>query len=206
MPMTRNPKALLSLITLLSLTTPAFADGTIIVAPIYSQLVAVAVPAGFKAGFENERKGSYILELTPASETVDAWTQMITVTGEKGAAAQMTTADMAASIGRGYKDACPTSFSGRSLPAPKVRGATEVFAGYLSCGAAEGVSEAMVFIVIKGVAEIYTVQWAARGPAQDKPLDADASIWKPRADALGLTRICDKLAGEAAPYASCTAN
>ena len=206
MPMTRNPKALLSLITLLSLTTPVFADGTIIVAPIYSQLVAVAVPAGFKAGFEHERKGSYTLELTPATESVDAWTQMITVTGEKGAAAQMTTADMAASIGRGYKDACPTSFSGRSLPAPKVRGATEVFAGYLGCGTSGGHSEAMVFLVIKARSEIYTVQWAARGKPQDKPLDADASIWKPRADALGLTRICDKLAGEAAPYASCTAN
>ena len=195
-----------ALIPLLTLTSPALADGSIIVAPIYSQLVAVPVPAGFKAGFENERQGSYILELTPAGETLDQWTQLITVTGEKGGAAQMTATDMAASIGRGYQDACPTSFAARSLPVPKVRGAAEVFAGYLGCGSVKGVSEAMVFLVIKGTSEVYTVQWAERGTAQDEPLDVNPVVWRQRADALALTRICDKVSGEVAPYPSCTAN
>ena len=195
-----------ALFVVLALTSAAFADGTIIVAPIYSQLVAVAVPAGFQAGFENERQGSYILELTPAGETVDQWTQLITVTGEKGGAAQMTATDMAASIGRGYQDACPTSFAARSLPVPNVRGAAEVFAGYLGCGSVKGVSEAMVFLVIKGTSEVYSVQWAERGTAQDKPLDVDPAVWRPRADALALTRICDKVSGELALYPSCTAN
>ena len=44
---------------------PALAKGTIIVAPVYSQLVAFPAPAGFHAINEAEQDGSYILELAP---------------------------------------------------------------------------------------------------------------------------------------------
>ena len=69
------------------LASPAFAGGTIIVSPVYSQLVALPVPADFKAGFENEHQGAYILELTPRSETVEAWSEMVAlcIAGTTGA-------------------------------------------------------------------------------------------------------------------------
>ena len=62
----------------------------------------------------------------------------------------------------------------------------------------------MFFVVLQGKTDLYTVQWAARGPASPKPIDLDIPTWKSRADTLALTRICDKVAGEAAPYPSCT--
>jgi hypothetical protein len=57
---------------------------------------------------------------------------------------------------------------------------------------------------VKGREDLYTVQWAEKGPALAKLPELDAAKWKPRADTLALTRICDKVAGEAAPYPSCT--
>ncbi len=189
---------------LLLLASPALADGTIIVSPVYSQLVAVPVPSHFKAGFEREKNGSYMLELTPSSETVDHWTQLITVTGGKGLASRMTVLDMATNLAEGYQAACPDSFTVHKLPPPKVQGAKAVFSGYLGCGTAGGQSEAMVFLILQGKSEIYTVQWAEHGPAKPSPVEPDPAHWRPRADALALTRICDKVAGEAAPYPSCT--
>ncbi len=184
--------------------TPLWAEGTIIVSPIYGQLVAVAVPQDFRAGYEHEENGSYLLELTPRTETVDAWSQMITLSGGKGLAGKLSVLDVATELAKGYQDACPTTFSARSFPAPKVKGASEAFQGYLGCGDTGGQSEAIVFVVIKGASDIYTVQWAERGAPQSKPMEPDPAHWRPRADTLSLARVCTKVAGEQAPYPSCT--
>lgn len=186
------------------IASPVFADGSIIVSPVYSQLVALPVPANFVVGNEEERGGFYILELAPQGETMEAWSQLITLTGAKDGASDTSVAEVAAQIGEGYKAACPATFAAKALPPPKVRGAKAVFEGYLGCGTVDGHSEAMVFVVAQGSSEIYTVQWAERGPAQAKPMEADPSVWRPRADALALTRVCDKVSGEDAPYPSCT--
>ncbi len=188
------------------IASPVLAEGTIVVSPVYSQLVAVPVPKGFKAGFEHEDKGSYILELTAPTETVDAWTQMITLTGGKGLAGKLSVADVATKLAEGYQAACPTSFTAKKLAPPQIHGAVQAFAGYLGCGTTGNQSEAMVFVAVEGKSEVYTLQWAEHGPAEDKPPTPDPLVWRPRADTLGLARICDPVAGEQAPYPSCTGN
>ena len=196
-------KTLLAALILAALPAAAAKD-IIAVAPVYGQLVAFAAPAGFAAVDEADQNGSYILELVPQGESVTAWTQMLTLTGLKGGAASQTALEFATSLATGYQSACPDSFSARNLPAPKIKGATEVFSGYLGCGNVDGHSEQMVFVVLKGATDLYTVQWAARGLAEAAPITPDVPVWMPRADALALTRICDKVPGEAAPYPSCT--
>ncbi len=193
-----------SIAVALMVATPALAEGTIIVSPIYSQLVALPTPANFVAGNEQERNGFYILELAPKGDTMDVWSQLITLSGVKGLAAFVTPTELASQIGAGYRAVCPGTFATRALPPPKVRGAVAVFASYLGCGTIDGHSEAMVFLVLQGKSEIYTVQWAERGPAQAKPPEPDPAIWQLRAETLAQTRICDKVAGEQAPYPSCT--
>ena len=196
------PLVILSVFGLAAL--PAQADGTIIVSPIYAQLVATAVPSDFKPGFEHEQNGSYLLELTPSAETVQNWTQMITLSGAKGLAAQIAPADFASQIAQGYQAACPKTFSARVLPVPQIKGASEAFAGFLGCGDTGGQSEAMVFVVLKGAQDIYTLQWAEHGPAQGNPIEPDPARWRPRADTLALARVCNPVAGEGSPYPSCT--
>ena len=101
--------------------SPALADGTIIVSPIYSQLVALPTPSNFVAGNEQEKDGFYILELAPKGDTMEVWNQLITLTGAKGQASTSAVADVAGQIGDSYKAACPDSFTTRILPPPKVR-------------------------------------------------------------------------------------
>lgn len=95
---------------------PALAKGTIIVAPVYSQLVAFPAPAGFHAINEAEQDGSYILELAPQGDTQDGWSQMLTLTGAKGGASGQSVLDVATSIAKGYHSACPATFPARSFP------------------------------------------------------------------------------------------
>lgn len=196
--------ALALLPLLLVLAAPAAAAPLTIISPIYSQLVALPLPEPFQPGPESEHDGSYLLEFAPKGETVESWSELITVSGARGLAAQASVQDVAAQIAQGYQAACPDSFSAKGLPAPRIKGAVAVFAGYLSCGTYEGQSESMAFLILQGQQEIYTLQWAAHGPASDGPMALDAGLWSPRLAALAKARICDKVAGEAAPYPSCT--
>lgn len=184
--------------------TPAGAEGVVIVSPVYSQLVALPVPEDFVAGSEHEEGGSYILEFTPKGETVEGWSQLITLTGIRDQGTRLSAEEVANRIGAGYQAACPDTFAARVLPPPQVRGAVSVFSGYLGCGAVGGQSEAMVFLVLQGKADVYTVQWAEHGAALAIPPAPDPAIWQPRVDMLALARVCDKVASEGPPYPSCT--
>ncbi len=186
--------------------SPALADAITVVTPIYSQLVAFPTPADFKADYESEQQGSYILEFVPRSESVTTWTQMVTVTGAAGLAGQLTVEEFAERLAAGYQNACPQTFAALRLDDPVIKGAVAAFAGYLGCGSTGTQSEAMVFVIVQGRSEIYSIQWAERGPALTSPPNPDPEIWLARADALGLLRLCDPVLGEAAPYPSCTGN
>lgn len=193
-----------ALLPLLLLPASAQAAPVTLVSPIYGQLVALPVPAPFQPGYEDSQDRSYILELAPKGESVERWSQLITLTGARGLAARARVEDVAGHLAEGYQAACPESFASKALPLPAVKGAKAVFAGYLSCGSYEGQSESMVVLVLQGAEEIYTLQWAAHGPASATPLPPEGAVWSPRLAALAKVRICDRVPGEKAPYPSCT--
>src|SRR3954470_18435939 len=96
---------------------PAF----IVISPIYSQLVRFSMPSNFAVVYENGNADNYIREAVLKGETVNAWTQMITVTGAKGLARnrQVTPESFAAAIASGFKKACPDTFDAKPLGATK---------------------------------------------------------------------------------------
>lgn len=187
-----------------ALASPAFGQSVLQVTPIYSQLVAYPTPANFKADFETEQDGFYLVEYVPRDESVQDWSQMVSVTGSAGLATRMSVEDFAINLADSYKAACPQTFTALRLDTLSINGAIATFAGYLGCGAIGAQSEAMVFVIVQGRSEIYTLQWAERGPALTRAPDPDPAIWLPRAVALGLMRLCDPVAGEGAPYPSCS--
>ena len=186
------------------IAAPALGDVLTHVTPIYGQLVVFQTPADFKADYESERQGSYILEFVPRRESVADWSQMVTVTGAEGLAARLTVEAFAERLAAGYQAACPQTFAALRLDTPAIPGAASAFAGYVGCGSTGAQSEAMVFVIVQGRTAIYSLQWAERGPALTQAPDPDPALWLPRAAALGLMRLCDPVAGEAAPYPSCS--
>ena len=177
-----------------------------VISPIFGQLVSFAMPPNFTVVFENTKGGHYIREAVLQGETPERWTQMITVTGEKGmtltpgSSPQM----FAGTIAGGFKSACPDSFAARPL-GEKTFGRFEGFVAVIGCGRIDSGptrhSETALLITLKGATDYYTVQWAERGPESDDPQVNDIS-WDARLRDLGPIDLCPIMPGEAAPYPS----
>lgn len=181
-----------------------------VISPIFGQLVAFSQPSGFVLGFENVNGSNYIREVVPSGESVEKWTQMITVTGAKELAEQreIYPVTVASTIANGYKKFCPKTFSAMSLTPPDIVG-YQSFVALVGCGTVTGRnpahSEAALIIAIKGASDYYTIQWATRGPASAELFVIDRAAWEKRLAELGPIRLCPIIAGEKAPYPSCVA-
>lgn len=178
------------------------------VTPIFSQLVSLGTPRGFVAVFEKPTAVSYIREAVPQGETVDDWTQMITVSGYKDAATEpnLTPKAFLGTIAAGFQQACPSSYGAKILSEAKISGFDAIVA-VLSCGVspttAGKTSESALIAVIKGQADVYTIQWAEHGALSRSPIQVDEAKWQGRFNALAPIKLCPIVAGETAPYPSC---
>jgi hypothetical protein len=95
-----------------------------VISPIFGQLVTFSMPASFVVVAENSTGPNYIREAVLKGETVNRWTQMITVTGAKGlvgspkANPDATPETFAGSIVGGFRSACPESFAAQGFGRP----------------------------------------------------------------------------------------
>jgi hypothetical protein len=188
--------------------TPAAPASFTVISPVFGQLVRFSIPASFVTAHENTQDNFYIREAVPKGETVNQWTQMITVTGSQGMAsvANFTPQKLAASIALGFKKACPESFVVKDLGETKF-GDQEAYLAVAGCGkvnsSADAHSEMALIAAVKGASDAYTIQWAERtAPAAATPL-IDETIWRERLRELMPIRLCAIVPGEAAPYQSC---
>jgi hypothetical protein len=55
--------------------------------PVWSEIVNLSWPIGFHPDYEVTHGGHYMTEMVPKGETAHQWSQMVTVTGEKGLSA-----------------------------------------------------------------------------------------------------------------------
>lgn len=178
--------------------------------PVFSQIVRFSYPAGFVPVTEATQGPSYLQESVPKGESAEQWTQMITVSGARGAALNpsLTPGLVTGFFVRRYQEACPQTYSSADLGS----GGPEAFEGHvtvLSCGTVHSEngdhSEAMLIIVLKGREEYYTIQWATRGPAVAIPREMARAEWLERLRLLQPIKVCDKVPGEGPPFPSCAA-
>ena len=179
-----------------------------VISPVFGQLLRFSMPARFVAASENTEENFYIREAVPRGETVNAWTQMITVTGSRGMAtsANFSPQKLAASIALGFKKACPESFAVKDLGETKL-GGQDAYLAVASCGkvnsSTDGHSETALIVAVKGTSDAYTIQWAERTPQASLPPGINEAIWRQRLRELMPIRLCAIVPGEAAPYPSC---
>ena len=178
------------------------------ITPVFGQLVSFSFPKGFVPAFADAKGGQYIQESVLEGETVNKWSQMITVTGAKGLASNpnVTPARFAGGMAGGFKRICPDSYSATGIGEIKLDN-HDAFVAVVSCGTAsfsgEPYSESMLLIVIKGASDYYTIQWAERGAASKTPIAFDNAKWLERLKSLAPVRLCPIVPGERAPYPSC---
>jgi hypothetical protein len=179
---------------------------TFSVTPIFSQLVSLRYPNGFKPAFSNATPTFYVQEAVPKGETVEQWSQMITVTGSKGnSESKATGMTLLQSMAGGFQRRCPSSFVAKALGKVTIAG-YEGFIALIGCGTVTPGpphSELAFVIAVKGSTDIYSIQWAERGAASEQPPVLDEPLWKSRFQQLLPIRICDRVPDEAPPYPSC---
>lgn len=176
--------------------------------PIFSQLVQANFPQGYGV-VQVQDRSRYIERYTPPNEGEERWTRMMTVSGARALASKpgYSSARVAADFQERFRDACPASYSGKTLSDGEVNG-TEVNVSVFACGShatETGVAaETTLLIVLKGERDFYTVQWAERGAPSETPLKLDLPAWIKRYRELGPVRLCPMVEGEKAPYPSCS--
>jgi hypothetical protein len=178
------------------------------VTAIFGELLYLSYPREFHGAFQNTKGSFYIQESVLAHETVEHWTQMLTVTGTQGLALnrEVTPARFIERLASGYRRHCPESFSETPLAAGPIAG-VDSYGAILACGTVadpDGAhSEVALTVAFHGTRDYYTVQWAERGAPSAAPLNPPATQWLARLKRLTPIRLCPKLEGEGPPYVSC---
>lgn len=177
------------------------------ITPVYSQLVRFSYPPGFEPAYARDGGSQYIQEYVLEGETVEKWSQMVTLTGAKDLAPnpKVTPQRFVQHIAAGFQRACPSTFAAQGIGTVKISG-HEAFIAIVGCGAVSGSkarSEIAVILAIKGSADYYTIQWAERAQPTGQPPALDARKWLARLKRLNPIKVCARIPGEPAPYASC---
>ncbi|MGV0986538.1 MAG: hypothetical protein ACOYB2_18475 [Limnohabitans sp.] len=174
--------------------------------PVYSQIVMFSYPPGFKPAFAKNTGTSYMQEYVLEGETVEKWTQMVTLSGVKGLSINQafTPRSFVEFVASGFRSACPSSFAARSFGTLKISG-HDAFVALFGCGtvsAEPARSEIAMVLAVKGVHDYYTIQWAERA-APSSSLILDGEKWIERLKVLNPIKVCDRVPNEPAPYPSC---
>ena len=144
-------------------------------------------PKDFKIGFQSNRDNRLMTEWVPTAETVEDWTQMLTVQIYRGAAVDSAT--FLQGVGKRYMDTCPGT-TAKGIFTGQVNGYV-VSMLVLKCPKtpATGKPETTAFRVIKGNDALYSVQRAWRAVPSDQDVDDVMH-------ALAKVTVCDTRAPE----------
>jgi len=153
---------------------------------ISAENLLVSPPKDFKLGYRSDRIGS-LTEWVPSTETVDDWTQMLTVQVFRGA--KVDAAGFLQGVGKRYMDACPGT-TAKGIFTGQVNGYV-VSMLVLKCpkNPGTGKPETTAFRVIKGKDALYSVQRAWRSLPSDEEL---GSVMQ----ALAKVTVCDTRSAE----------
>jgi hypothetical protein len=137
--------------------------------PLQAENLLVAQPTGFKVGHQATQNGNSISEWVPEGETVENWTQMLTVQVFRQSPLDPTV--FLQQIGKQWAEACPGS-SAKGILSGQVNG-YGVSMQVLRCpkNSATGKPETTAFRAIRGNDALYSVQRAFRSNASDKEMN-----------------------------------
>jgi hypothetical protein len=181
---------------------PVFPKAAGTYTPVFGQAVVFTLPAGWKPGFVNNTRDTYMMEFVPQGQTVQAWREMITLQGFRGAARNPKFAPRAflAALAARIEKACGATFVSQSLGDTKVD-SFDAHTAIIGCGNLNGQGEIAYHVAIKGTQDVYLIHRAFRGASfsrETPPLSA-ANVHERAARLLEPIKICER----AEPQAQC---
>jgi hypothetical protein len=146
-----------------------------------------APPPDFKVGYESNHDNRLMTEYVPAGQTVDDWTQMLTVQIFRGATVDSAT--FLQGVGKRYMDACPGT-TAKGIFTGNTNGYV-VSMLQLNCpnNPGTGKPETTAFRIIKGNDALYSVQRAFRSEPSSMELDEVMHF-------LAKVTVCDTRSGD----------
>lgn len=154
---------------------------------IDAENLLLSPPKDFKIGYQATRDKGLITEWVPGAETVEDWTQMLTVQVFRGATVDAAT--FLQDVGKRYMNDCPGT-TAKGIFTGQVNGYV-VSMLLLKCpkNPRTGKPETTAFRVIKGKDALYSVQRAWRAVPSDQEVDDVMH-------ALAKVTVCDTRAPE----------
>ena len=193
---------------------PAAAGDVLLTGPVFSQIAGIILPDGFKIGYSDVKKDFFILEIMPEGETVDAWSEMVTLTANEALVSQgVKVSSYAGKMQELYRSTCPETFVSQEvdLGSFKVPGSLATRAVVMGCGeviaanSASAGSEIVAMVIAEGKADMFTFQWAEHHSFPATAEMFSFEHWQGRLNRLlKAARLCPVVPGEAAPYPSCS--
>lgn len=158
--------------------------------PVFGRTVRFGLPEGWRLALQKSATpDSYVVEFIPRAESLERWSQMVTLLGFRGAAARgrFTVEEFARSIATGIARRCGDQTVFAPLGPTRVDD-FDAFEAIIGCarlgrpqqGAGAGQGEIAYYLIVADDEDVYVLQHAQRGDAFDKvappisPADAAA--------------------------------
>lgn len=166
-----------SLLMLFTLTVSAAEfEPVAAVIPIYSQKISVNLPIDWKAAFQDQRSGAFLIEFIPQDEALDNWENLFTIQGFEKLADKTKPIDFLDGLALRLKESCGQYSIYEQLGHLTVS-KHKAFAAIMGCSnsldaknssAKKGKSELGYYIAVQGQHDYYLIHKSVRGAAFDK--------------------------------------
>ena len=177
------------------------------IAPVFHEYVLFSLPGTFQVtAREQTNSASYLREIPLRGETVEHWTQLVTLSGANGMASKpgVTVQTLSQNLVSQYQAGCPDTFGVMPGTAGKISGVDAEFL-LMGCGSVQDKngrpgamhSETTLMVVLKGSSDVYTLQWAQHGPSVQGHLKIDSAPWIKRMAILQPIKVCPLAGGTA---------
>lgn len=165
------------------------------VVKVYSQTLTFKVHKGWTSGYRAEKGGAFLLELVPPGESVEAWTQMLTIRGFQGLSSKLSAQQAYEAEAQSVVDACPREAVNEIVQKPASLKEEAVYA-LIGCAKHPSISdrnEIALYAFIKGRTDIYMVKKSFRELLASKTQKLDRKSYKTlAAEVLSVTLLGEK--------------
>ncbi len=169
--------------------------------PLYHHKLLYYLPAGWRTVTDKNFGDDFVGAYAPPGQTANNWSQLIVITGIKGASGIKPVKEIMLGIGDGIKEGCPSSYMYQEIGASIVDG-NNYFEAIMNCSANAGDEKSdgnedayysAYYLIAEGKKDVYTIEKRIRPDKyQNKMQPLSINNYMKFIEALTPVSICSK--------------